>query len=96
MSRNAETLVRIQPVPFGGVKMDINDIDNAEEVRIWIKKFKAVMKMCPKNIWFFSNGELSIMVLKKNGERGVNKYGGVDHDYQIDQETKHVWEGGDW
>jgi len=33
--------------------MDVDDLDNAEEVKKWIRSFKRVMKKCPDNLWFF-------------------------------------------
>jgi len=77
--------------------MDIEDLPNAEEVRKWIASFKRVMKKCPGNLWFFSNGELSIMATNENGENMYRQdTGGVDPDYKIDDESSHLWEGGDW
>ena len=77
---------------------------NINEIRAWIKDFKRVMKKCPKNVWFFSTGELNIMVTgpdsapmyDAHGGVGVHGGGGVNPEYKIDDETKHLWEGGDW
>jgi len=77
--------------------MEIKNLKNREEVKEWLRSFHKLMKKCPSNIWFFSNGNLHIMVTGKDGEAIFREdSGGVDHDYKIDNESDHLWEGGDW
>jgi len=70
--------------------------DNMDDILKWIKQFRRVMKKCPRNVWFYSNGELHIMVKDKNRNVHMTKMGGVDPDYVIDTDSSALWEGGDW
>ena len=75
----------------------IEKLDNAEEIKQWLRSFHRVMKKCPKNLWFFSTGELNIMITNKRGEPVYRKdTGGVDSNYKISSESENLWEGGDW
>ena len=77
--------------------MDIEELNNAEEVKKWLHSFHRIMKKCPKNLWFFSTGELNVMVTNKKGDVVYREdFGGVDIEYKIDDESENLWEGGDW
>ena len=67
-----------------------------EKVKKWIKRLKKCLKAKPKGLWFFSNGELNIMVVDENGELVYGRYGEVDQEYIVDSISSSLFEGGDF
>jgi len=74
------------------------DIENPpKEVKQWIKRLKRCFTEQPNGVWFFvSDSEVHVMACGKEGERIMDKSGGVDSDYRIDSIPVDDIDGGGW
>ncbi len=70
-------------------------IELTEKEQKIIKRLKNIAKIWPDTLWLFSaSGSLCVMK-KKDGKVIINRFGGVDYDFIVDQIDIEN-DGGDW
>jgi len=61
-----------------------------------VEKLRQLAKRWPENAWIFCDGQtLNVMMTGSSGERVMNSFGCVDHDWVIES-IRIPSDGGDW
>lgn len=62
----------------------------------WIRDLKNLCKRCPKTLWLFNNGTMTVMKYPKDGKSIMGSSGGVDPGYMVELISGVYSEGCDW
>lgn len=70
------------------------ELTNEEEK--WIKSLKRVCKKCPKTLWLFNDGTMTVMKYPEDRTARIGANGCVNQEYRVDSVPGIYSDGGDW
>lgn len=77
------------------------DLAKRPDVAAWVAELNRVMQSAPPGLWLFADSAgLSVMALDADGQRAVNRHGGMDQREMVVSvdfgERRLMIDGGDW
>lgn len=70
------------------------NIELTEEEEKWIKSLQRVCNRCPKSLWLFNDGSMSVLKYPEDGSSEMDGNGSPNQDYIVGTITGIHSEGG--